>query len=89
MRKRGRTVTDCECWECEGATMGCMAEIYPLQVLLAPLAGWLNRQQGDVLAYANSLLRAQGEAEPVRPSFGPCGPGSMLNPFGPVSGPCG
>jgi len=27
------------------------ADIYPLQVLLATLAGWLNRHQQDVIAY--------------------------------------
>ncbi len=28
-----------------------MAEIYPLQILIASLAGWMNRRQGEVLGY--------------------------------------
>ena len=28
-----------------------MAETYPLQILIASLAGWLNRRQGEVLDY--------------------------------------
>ncbi len=28
-----------------------MAEIYPLQILIASLAGWMNRRQGEVLEY--------------------------------------
>ena len=28
-----------------------MAEMYPLQILLASLAGWMNRRQGEVLEY--------------------------------------
>ncbi len=32
-------------------TMASMAEIYPLQVLLASVAGWMNRRQGEILEY--------------------------------------
>jgi len=28
-----------------------MADIYPLHVLLASCAGWMNRRQGEVLEY--------------------------------------
>jgi hypothetical protein len=38
------------------------ADIYPLQVLLASLAGWLNRHQQDVIAYLveeNRVLKEQ------------------------------
>ena len=28
-----------------------MAEIYPLQILIASLAGWMNRRQAEVLEY--------------------------------------
>jgi hypothetical protein len=28
-----------------------MAEIYPLQVLLATVAGWMNRRQGEINEY--------------------------------------
>ena len=31
--------------------MDLMAEIYPLQVLITSLAGWMNRRQGEVLEY--------------------------------------
>ena len=31
--------------------MAVMAEIYPLQLLIASLAGWMNRQQAEVLEY--------------------------------------
>ena len=31
--------------------MSAMAEIYPLQILIASLAGWMNRRQGEVLEY--------------------------------------
>ena len=39
-----------------------MAEIYPLQILLTSLAGWLNRRQGEVLDYLieeNRVLKEQ------------------------------
>ena len=38
------------------------AEFYPLQVLLAGLAGWMNRHQQDVIAYMveeNRVLKEQ------------------------------
>ena len=28
-----------------------MVEIYPLQILIASLAGWVNRRQADVLSF--------------------------------------
>ena len=31
--------------------MALMAEIYPLHILIASLAGWINRRQGEVLEY--------------------------------------
>ncbi len=31
--------------------MACMAQIYPLHILIASLAGLINRQQGEVLDY--------------------------------------
>ena len=29
--------------------MGLMAQIHPLQILLASLSGWMNRKQGEVV----------------------------------------
>ena len=49
--------------------MGVMAEIYPLQVLLASLAGWLNRRQGEVLDYLveeNRVLKEQLKGRTLR-----------------------
>ena len=31
--------------------MALMAEIYPLHILIASPAGWINRRQGEVLEY--------------------------------------
>ncbi len=42
--------------------MACMAQIYPLQLLIASLAGLMNRQQGEVLEYLieeNRVLKEQ------------------------------
>jgi len=49
--------------------MASMAEIYPLQLLLASLAGWLNHRQGDVLAYLieeNRVLKEQLRGKRLR-----------------------
>jgi len=35
-------------------------DLYPLRVLLATLAGWMNRQQQDVVAYLAEDNRALG-----------------------------
>ena len=38
-----------------------MAHIYPLHILIASLAGWMNRRQGEVLEYLieqNRVLRS-------------------------------
>lgn len=45
------------------------AEFYPLQVLLASLAGWLNRHQQDVIAYLveeNRVLKEQLKGKRLR-----------------------
>ena len=45
------------------------AELYPLQVLLAGLAGWLNRHQQDVIAYLveeNRVLKEQLKGKRLR-----------------------
>jgi hypothetical protein len=45
------------------------AEFYPLQVLLAGLAGWLNRHQQDVIAYLveeNRILKEQLKGKRLR-----------------------
>ena len=45
------------------------ADIYPLQVLLATLAGWLNRHQQDVIAYLveeNRVLKEQLKGRRLR-----------------------
>ncbi len=42
--------------------MAPMAEIYPLQIVVASLAGWMNRRQGEVLEYLieeNRVLKEQ------------------------------
>ena len=39
-----------------------MAEIYPLQLLIASVAGWMNQRQGEVLEYLieeNRVLKEQ------------------------------
>ena len=39
-----------------------MAEIYPLQILIASLTGWMNRRQGEILEYLieeNRVLKEQ------------------------------
>ena len=46
-----------------------MAEIYPLQILLSSLAGWMNRQQGEILEClieANRVLKEQLKGRPLR-----------------------
>ena len=46
-----------------------MAEIYPLQVLLASVAGWMNRRQGEVLEYLieeNRVLKEQLKGRRLR-----------------------
>jgi hypothetical protein len=45
------------------------AEFYPLQVLLADLAGWMNRHQQDVIAYLveeNRVLKEQLKGKRLR-----------------------
>ena len=45
------------------------ADIYPLQVLLAGLAGWLNRHQQDVIVYLveeNRVLKEQLKGKRLR-----------------------
>jgi hypothetical protein len=45
------------------------AEFYPLQVLLAGLAGWLNRHEQSVIAYLvdeNRILKEQFKGERLR-----------------------
>ena len=45
------------------------ADFYPLQVLLAALAGWLNRHQQDVIAYLveeNRVLKEQLKGRRLR-----------------------
>ncbi len=45
------------------------ADIYPLQVLLATLAGWLNRHQQDVISYLveeNRVLKEQLKGKRLR-----------------------
>ena len=45
------------------------ADLYPLQVLLATLAGWLNRHQQDVIAYLveeNRVLKEQIKGKRMR-----------------------
>jgi hypothetical protein len=50
------------------------AEFYPLQVLLAGLAGWLNRHQQDVIAYLveeNRILKEQLKGKRLRAGWRP------------------
>ncbi len=45
------------------------ADLYPLQVLLATLAGWMNRHQQDVIAYLveeNRVLKEQLKGRRLR-----------------------
>ena len=37
-----------------------MSVLYPWQLLLVTLAGWINRQQHDVIAYIHSILLSAG-----------------------------
>ena len=49
--------------------MAFMAEIYPLQLLIASLAGWMNRRQGEVLEYLieeNRVLKEQLKGRRLR-----------------------
>ncbi len=49
--------------------MALMAEIYPLQLLIASLAGWMNRRQADVLEYLmeeNRVLKEQLKGRALR-----------------------
>ena len=49
--------------------MALMAEIYPLHVLIASLAGWMNRRQADVLEYLieeNRVLKEQLRGRALR-----------------------
>ncbi len=44
-------------------------DLYPLQVLLTTLAGWMNRQQQDVIAYLveeNRVLKEQLKGKRLR-----------------------
>jgi len=44
-------------------------DLYPLQVLLTALAGWMNRQQQDVIAYLaeeNRVLKEQQKGKRLR-----------------------
>ncbi len=46
-----------------------MAQIYPLQLLIASLAGLMNRQQGEVLEYLieeNRVLKEQPKGRALR-----------------------
>ncbi len=46
-----------------------MAEIYPLQALLASLSGWVNRRQAEVLDYLieeNRVLKEQMKGRALR-----------------------
>ena len=46
-----------------------MADSFPLQVLLASLAGWINRRQGEVLDYLieeNRVLKEQMKGRALR-----------------------
>lgn len=46
-----------------------MAHIYPLHILIASLAGLMNRQQGEVLEYLieeNRILREQLKGKALR-----------------------
>ena len=46
-----------------------MAEIYPLQILIASLAGWMNRRQSEVLEYLieeNRVLKEQLKGRALR-----------------------
>ena len=45
------------------------AEMYPLQVLLLTVSGWVNRRQQDVIAYLveeNRVLKGQLEGRKLR-----------------------
>ena len=49
--------------------MASMAEIYPLQVLLATVSGWVNRRQGEILEYLieeNRVLKEQLKGKRIR-----------------------
>ena len=49
--------------------MALMAEIYPLQILIASLAGWMNRRQAEVLEYLieeNRVLKEQLKGRRLR-----------------------
>jgi len=49
--------------------MASMAEIYPLQLLIASVAGWMNQRQGEVLEYLieeNRVLREQLKGRKLR-----------------------
>ncbi len=49
--------------------MALMAEIYPLQILIASLAGWMNRRQVEVLEYLieeNRVLKEQLKGRALR-----------------------
>jgi len=45
------------------------SDVYPLQVLLVTLAGWVNRQQQQVIEYLleeNRVLKEQGRGRRLR-----------------------
>ena len=49
--------------------MAQMAEIYPFQVLLATVSGWMNRRQGEILEYLieeNRVLKEQLKGKRLR-----------------------
>ena len=49
--------------------MTAMAEIYPLQILLATVAGWMNRRQGEILEdliEENGVLKQQLKGKCLR-----------------------
>jgi len=49
--------------------MAQMAEIYPLQVLISTVAGWMNRRQGEILEYLieeNRVLKEQLKGKRLR-----------------------
>jgi hypothetical protein len=61
-----------------------MAEIYPLQVLLATCAGWMNRRQGEIHEYLmeeNRVLKEQLKGKRLRLTDAPKGPPKSAAPL--------
>jgi len=76
-----------------------IADLYPLRVLLTTLAGWVNRQQQDVIAYLveeNRVLKEQMMGKRIRLNDDqrrrpplrrvPVRPGPAPGPYVPPSG---